>query len=70
MCLHIFFVTIYSYLFAGGLSKSFTLGGSVANASEARVSIIKLSHNKCKGVTISYFITEEPIKVIETATML
>jgi hypothetical protein len=70
MCLHIFFDTIYSYLFAGSLSNNFSVGGSVAKAKEANVSMIKFSHNKCKGVTTSYLMIAEPIKVIKTATIL
>jgi hypothetical protein len=55
---------------AGYLSKSFSVGGSVAKAKEAKVSIIKFNQSKCKGVTISCLITADPIKVIKTATML
>lgn len=70
ICLHIVFETIYSFLLCGFLNRSSRLGGSVASANEAKVSIIRLIHNICIGVKIDYFKAAAPIIVQKTATTL
>jgi len=45
MCLNIVFEIMYSSLEWGGLSSSYSVGGSVAKASEANVSMMRLTHN-------------------------
>jgi len=45
ICLNIFLVIIYSDLEWGFLVKRAGVGGSVANAREAKVSIIRLTHS-------------------------
>ena len=70
ICLHIVFETIYSFLLWGFLNRSSRLGGSVASAKEANVSIIRLIHSICMGVKIDCFKAAAPIIVQKTATIL
>ena len=70
MCLNIFLEMMYSYLLWGCLSSNYSVGGSVAKAREARVSIIRLIHNIWIGFMIACLIKAAPTKVIPTATML
>jgi len=71
ICFHICFVTMYSSRFAGLYFNNISrTGRSVASASEANVSIIKLTHNSCTGVRGDCFITNAQTTVEVTATML
>lgn len=50
MFLHMVAFTIFSNLLTGCLSKSASLGGSVAKAKAAKVSIIRLTQSICTAV--------------------
>ena len=68
MCLIIFLEIMYSSLLWGGLLNNSKVGGSVANAREANVSIIRFTQSIWIGFRISYFSVTAPIKVKTTAT--
>ncbi len=70
ICLNIVFEIIYSSLEWGCLSSKSYEGGSVAKASDPKVSIIKLTHNIWIGFNTYCFKRAEPINVENTATML
>lgn len=65
---HIFAVIKLSYLEIGFLFKSSSLGGSVAKANEARVSMIRLTHNIWIGFNGDYLNTAPPTNAITKAT--
>ena len=70
MFLHITAVISPSYFEIGFLFKSSSLGGSVAKASEAKVSMIKLTHNIWIGFKGDSLRTAPPTKAITNATKL
>lgn len=70
MCLNIVFEMMYSSRECGFRSNNYSVGGSVASASEARVSIMRLIHNIWIGFRIYCLMTAAPIKVVATATTL
>lgn len=70
MFFHIVAVIKLSYLEYGFLFKSSSDGGSVAKANEAKVSIIKLTHNIWIGLRGDSLKTAPPTKAITKATKL
>lgn len=63
-------VIIESFLPWGCLYNNFYLGGSVANARAANVSIIKLTHKSYVADKIGYLIMSDERTVVITATPL
>lgn len=59
-----------SYLEYGFRNKRDSEGGSVARASDAKVSIIRLTHNICTGFRGEYFRNTAPVKAMIKATTL
>lgn len=70
MCFNIFLVIIDYDLVYGLSFNKIGLGGSVANASEAKESIIKFTHNIYIGLSTSYFNRADIRSVKPTATTL
>jgi len=70
MCLNIVLEIIYYSLLWGGLFNNSYVGGSVAKAKLAKVSIIRFIHNIWIGLSIYCLINAAPIKVMQTATTL
>lgn len=61
---------MYEFLECGRRFSSCSVGGSVASAKDANVSIIKLIHNIWIGFKTYCFMRPAPSKVTKTATML
>ena len=70
ICLNIFPDMMYYFLEWGLRFSSYSVGGSVARAKDANVSIIKFIHNIWIGFKISCLRRPAPIKVMQTATTL
>ena len=70
MFLHIVAFTIFSKRLTGCLSNSWSLGGSVANANAAKVSIIRLTHNICTAVNGGSDKIKAPANTMNKATKL
>ena len=70
MFFHMFGVMRFSNLEYGFLLRRSSPGGSVARASEARVSMIRLTHNIWIGLSGDYLKTAPPTKAITKATKL
>ena len=70
MFLHMVGVIKLSYLEYGFLFKSSSLGGSVARANEAKVSMIKLTQSIWIGLSGDSLRTAPPTKAITKATKL
>mmetsp|Transcript_39123 Transcript_39123/g.44778 ORF Transcript_39123/g.44778 Transcript_39123/m.44778 type:complete len:210 (-) Transcript_39123:1258-1887(-) len=70
ICLTIFFEMMYSSLLYGGSSKSSFFGGSVANANDAKESIIILTHSNWIGFNGDSLKMHEPMNAEINATTL
>jgi hypothetical protein len=70
MFLHIVAFTIFSNRLTGYLSSSASLGGSVANASAANVSMIRFTHNICTAVSGGSVNIIAPENTMKRATRL
>lgn len=70
MCLTIFWEMMYSFFLYGGLSKRSYFGSSVARASEARESMIRLTQRSWIAWRGESHMTTDPIKDTTKATTL
>ena len=70
MCFHILRVTVLSSFLIGGVWRVLWSGEELASATEARISMKRLTHNNCRGVNTGSEMMQEATKVVTKATTL